>query len=213
MTFIEKIVAYMTRKGYVLFRQPGELNIVYIEGVNLDGSDNRDDWDRFNDVRVVFDFMDDRPRLLYTAQATTEPGKAPTFTLAAIRRGGIFRIGFGQFMECWQDGFHKGRPDHPGLIQIKGSPVWGYRDRNKDGKRTGDRIDIGVGVNHHGTKPGFTGKLVAFFSEGCLVARHWADHIKFVFLYRQDVRFQADKRFKFSATIIAGDDLNRAFPE
>lgn len=228
MTFIEKIVAYMRSSGYVLFEQPGELNVVYIEGVNADGSDNSDAWDRFNDRRIVFDFVpkpfsgDDgnelkiiytvnEPRILHNSECTTEPGRAPTFSLAALRRGGIFRIAFGQYLECWKMGFHKGNPAHPALCQIKGSKIHGFRDRNRDGKRTGDKIDVGSGINQHSTRPGFAGLLVGFFSEGCLVARHWADHIRFIELMKTDVRYQADASFKFSATVIPGDAMNRMF--
>ncbi len=33
----------MERNGYQLFRQPGEINILYAEGANLDGTPNPDE--------------------------------------------------------------------------------------------------------------------------------------------------------------------------
>jgi hypothetical protein len=226
MTFIEKIVAYMRYAGYKIYDQPGELNIVYVEGANEDGSNNPDEWDRYNDRRIVLTFEDEmvlpmrmtdplsyykKPITLYNKECTTEPGKSPTFTLAALKRGGIFRIAFGQYLECWQMGFHKSNPAHPALVQIKGAKVFGYRDRNRDGKRTGDVIGIGSGINQHGTKPGFVGSIVGMFSEGCLVARYWSDHLEFMRIVKMDVRYKADPNFKFSATVIAGDALNKMF--
>lgn len=54
MTFVERIIAYMELNGYQIFRGPDELNIVYVEGCNEDGSLNADEWDGWNDRRLVF---------------------------------------------------------------------------------------------------------------------------------------------------------------
>ena len=45
------IVAAMRRKGYVVDTQPGEINIVYVEGLNEDGTVNDDAADKWNDLR------------------------------------------------------------------------------------------------------------------------------------------------------------------
>lgn len=219
MTFIDKIVSYMRHEGYTIFDKPGELNIVYVEGATETGEDNADEWDRFNDRRIVFRFetldapyrFDLMPVILHNSECTTEPGKSPTFSLAALKRGGIFRIAFGQYLECWKMGFHKSNPSHPALVQIKGAKIFGYRDRNRDGKRTGDPISIGSGINQHGTKPGFVGQIVGFFSEGCLVARYWSDHLEFMRIVSMDSRYKSDPNFKFTATVIAADAMNKMF--
>ena len=212
MELIEKIIAWMKSENFIIFKNPGELNIVYIEGVNEDGSDNNDAWDRWNDRRIVFEFDEaGKPKIIYNKQATTEPGKRPTFSANALRNRGIFRIAFGQFVGCWRMGFHKGRPDHPCLRQIPGMQINGYRDANKDGRRTGDLVSSGVGINQHGTKPGFVGRIVDFFSEGCLTARFWSDHILFVRLCQTDTRYQGDKDFAFTTTVIPGDEMNKRF--
>lgn len=204
----------MAHKGYPIDETPGHLNVVYIEGVNADGSNNSDEWNRFNDRRIVFKYLAGMPigvmvpEIIYNAECTTEPGYKPTLTLAALKRGGIFRIAFGHYAECWQMGFHKGAIWHPALIQVKGSQIFGHRDKNGDGKRTGDQISLGSGINQHGTRPGFTGQLVNFFSEGCLVARHWADQQKFIELMKTDARYILYPEFRFSATVIPGDTMN-----
>lgn len=226
MTFIDKITAYMRHEGYTIYDNPGELNIVYVEGATETGQDNADEWDRYNDRRIVFTFENEmvlpmhmtdpisyykKPVILYNKECTTEPGKSPTFSLAAIKRGGIFRIAFGQYLECWKMGFHKSNPAHPALVQIKGAKIFGYRDRNRDGKRTGDPISIGSGINQHGTKPGFIGQIVGFFSEGCLVARYWSDHLEFMRIVSMDSRYKSDPNFKFTATVIPADAMNKMF--
>lgn len=212
MTLLDKITAYMTEKNYVIFTNPGELNIVYIEGVNADGSDNDDAADKWNDRRIVFDYPDGQtPRMLHNSPCTTEPGKAPTFSLRAMKRGGVFRIAFGQYLEAWIMDFHKGNPNHPALVQAPECWIVGYRDKNKDGKRTGDTTYKTKGINQHGTRPGFFGFSVGFFSEGCLVGRLWTAHMAFMYLVRSDIRYLENKKFRFTSTVIAGDKMNEMF--
>lgn len=203
----------MRLKGYQVFTGPGELNIVYVEGVTVFGQNHPDDWNRFNDACFIVHYLDGVPQILFRATCTTEPGYKPTLTLAALKRGGIFRIMFGQYLECWQVGYHKGNKNHEALVQVEGSKIYGHRDKNRDGKRTGDKISVGTGINQHGTRPGFLGKLVDFFSEGCLVRRMWVDQIEFMSWVKSDVRYKAyGDLFRFSTTIIAGDDMNKRFP-
>ena len=68
------IVAAMRRKGYIIDTQPGEINIVYVEGLNEDGTVNDDAADKWNDLRVVIGFEGDKPVMLGKWRATTEPG-------------------------------------------------------------------------------------------------------------------------------------------
>jgi len=58
------IVAAMQRKGYIIDTQPGEINIVYVEGLNEDGTVNDDAADKWNDLRVVIGFEGDKPVIL-----------------------------------------------------------------------------------------------------------------------------------------------------
>lgn len=126
--------------------------------------------------------------------------------------GRLERPAVGVHVGCWFDGFHKANPNHPALVQVPGTQVLGHRDLNRDGKRTGDLVSEGRGINQHGTHPGFERKTVGGHSEGCLVAMRWPDHIQFVNLYRTDARYLKDRLYRFTSTIIAGDDLQRRFP-
>ena len=55
-------------------RDTGEINIVYVEGLNEDGTVNDDAADKWNDLRVVIGFEGDKPVILGKWRATTEPG-------------------------------------------------------------------------------------------------------------------------------------------
>lgn len=208
MRLLNKIIQYYNLNSYTIDRNPGEINICYIEGMNADGTLNTDAWDRWNDRRIVFTFDEGGiPDILINHQCTTEPGRRPTFSLRALKRGGVFRIAFGQYQRCWLMGHHKGNAGHPALVQAPEASIWGHRDRNRDGFRTGDLIDRGYGINQHGTQPGFAGKLVDMWSEGCLVGRYWAQHLQFIAVCKSDPRYMLDNTFRFTATIIPGNEL------
>ena len=129
----QRIVAAMERKGYVLDRGPGEVNIVYVEGLNPDGTANDDADNEWNDLRLVIGFdAYHKPRIIGAWAATTEPGRY--YVDHPVNSAGAARILFGQY-RAWQVGMHRG--DHEALVQTGGT-VTVCRDRNKDGLRTGD---------------------------------------------------------------------------
>lgn len=208
----EKLVAYMQAKGFVIDRDPGQVNIVYLEGSNPDGSENPDAADGWNDRRIVLMFeVDGAPYLALNVAATTEPGTSATFDTQSKRNGGAFRIDFGQHLAAWRMGFHKSNRTHPALCQAVDC-IPGRRDKNQDQKRTGDPKGCGRGVNQHGTTAGFRSPRVGNWSRGCMVGQYWADHLAFIEICRRDPRFVNDKGFLFSTTIIAGDDFARFRP-
>lgn len=208
-----RLCAYMQAKNIRLFYGKDEFNIIYVEGINPDGTENADADDGWNDLRVVLEFVEYSPQIVHAAVATTEPGRLATLSDAAKARGGVARIAFGQY-SAWRLGYHnirKNNKNHPALVQAAPLPV--HRDRNRDGKRTGDLLHLGMfGINQHGTRPGYRGDTVANWSEGCLVGMDWEDHLAFIDLLRHDGRYVADPQFLFTTTVIAGDELYRMFP-
>lgn len=206
------LLDYLRAKGYIVDTAPGELNIVYIEGMNPDGTLNPDTLDRWNDLRLVIDHdTAGQAKIICNHVATTEPGREATFSQSAGRRGGVARIAFGQY-KAWQMGFHKqdkNGKNHPALVQR--APVSVHRDKNRNGIRDkSDNIHVGMfGINQHGTRPGYRGQMVGMFSEGCLVGFDWDMHIAFIQEVKKDVRYQKDQNHMFLTTIIAGDDLNK----
>lgn len=206
------VVEYMRQKKYLVDTLPGQLNIVYIEGMNIDGTVNEDQLDGWNDLRIVITHLENGlPQLKIAHVATTEPGRSATFSAAASRRGGVARIAFGQY-RAWQMGYHnqsKNGKNHPALVQR--APLSVHRDKNRDGIRTRDNVHIGMfGINQHSTRPGYRGDRVGDFSEGCLVGWLWEQHMEeFMPLLRQEPRFVMNPQHLFTTTIIAGDDLAR----
>lgn len=164
----QKILSYCKVKGYPI----KDFNIIYLEGVNINGLLNSDAADQFNDVRAVFN----KERCLDCWQSTTEPGR--WYTDFPMNSAGAFRIAFGYHADAWEIGFHGNTQAHEALVQV--AEVSGYRDYNRDMIRTGDERVVGVyGINqHHGydLPPNSIGKA----SAGCLVGRTQFGHEQFM---------------------------------
>jgi len=164
----KKILNYCKLQGYPL----DWINIIYIEGCDLDGRLNTDAPNQFNDVRCIFN--QDKCVDIWTA--TCEPGAY--YTERPMNSKGAFRIAFGYHHEAWKIGLHGYSDEHEALIQV--APVKGYRDYNKDGFRTGDNIDTGLfGINQHW---GYDLPVhdVGQASAGCLVGRSRQGHQQFM---------------------------------
>src|SRR6185503_9401831 len=89
------IVGAMRRFGYRVFANPGELNLVYVEGANEDGSPNGNAPNRFNDRRILIRFESGVPKIVGNWEATSEPGK--WFTDNKLNPKGAARIKLGQW--------------------------------------------------------------------------------------------------------------------
>lgn len=213
-TLAKKIEAYYLANHWHIDRQPGAVNICYIEGANADGTPNADRPDEWNDRRIVFMYDEKgEPFIALNTTATCEPGTAATMSKEAQKLGGVARVQFGQF-RVWKRGFHKNDPLHPALVQR--APLMVHRDKNRDQKRTGDLISLATGINHHGNKPrkGSTKppKLVGFNSAGCPVGEWWSIHLNFIELTDRDPNYLADKEYLFYSAFINGDDFAKFKP-
>lgn len=190
--FAKKISDYMVNRGYKLFTNPGELNIIYVEGVNADGTPNADRMNEWNDRRLV---LNHNLEIVGNWAATTEPGWK--YTVKPLNPKGAFRIAFGQY-KAWKVGTHK---DHEALVQV--APVKGHRDRDKNGFRTGDPVVTGTfGINQHW---GGDALKVDAWSAGCLVGQTRVGHRQFLKLVKSDIRYQPD--YIFWTTVLPGDKL------
>lgn len=203
------IVKYMLDKGYKIFQGEKRYNIVYIEGMNVDGSLNNDVPNFFNDCRMVLEIIDGIPRIVSSWEATTEPGSH--YTHRPMNPKGAARIKFGQY-KSWRIGVHGNSEPHEALVQT-GGEVSVHRDFNKDFKRTNDKIDAGYfGINqHHGYD--LPHNNVHNASAGCLVGRTRKGQKEFMSLIKQDRRYQLNKGYTFCTTIIPGDDLIKSTAE
>jgi hypothetical protein len=200
---LEYIIRYCEARGMKIFRNPGELNIIYIEGMNIDYTVNADRLDQWNDLRLLVDFVYNTPRVLFWQIATTEPGRSATFSESAKKNGGVARVMFGQYLSKWKMGWHKGK--QPALVQA--APLKVHRDSDRNGIRPKDPIDFATGINHHTTSKKYKGQSIGNYSEGCLVGREYDKHLQFIALLKTDPRYIANKNFLFSAIILPGDQL------
>ncbi|MEM9092744.1 MAG: hypothetical protein AAGC93_28955 [Cyanobacteria bacterium P01_F01_bin.53] len=204
-----RILSYMDSKGYKIFEGLREYNIVYVEGMNPNGSLNSDSDNVFNDIRLVIEIIDGYPKIVGGPWlASTEPGRY--YVNNPMNSKGAARIQFSQYT-AWQVGIHGNSEPHEALIQT-GGIVSVHRDFDKNGIRTGDKLDTGYfGINQHS---GYDNPVrnVGRASAGCLVARSRAEHRQFMALIKQDWRYQRDRQFIFTSTIIPGDDLVKQFP-
>lgn len=205
----KRILQYMTQKGYWIAKAPNMYNIVYIEGMNADGTANRDLPNRWNDRRMVIRILPGgQPKMEINDEATTEPGRYYTFH--PLHRLGAARIAFGQY-KAWVDGLHKG--SQPALIQT--GMIRLHRDLDFNQRRSPkDPIVIGdyFRINQHSTTPEFTPEFVDRFSAGCLVGRRFRWHLSFMHTVRQDFRYRTNKAYVFMTTVINGSELNKELP-
>lgn len=202
-----RIIKYMEEQKYSISLENKQYNIVYVEGMNPDGSLNNDAPNQFNDLRLVIEIptRNYQPIIVDKWEATTEPGSYYTVT-APLNPNGAARIAFGQY-KAWQVGIHK---THEALIQVKNVTV--YRDKNKDFMRTGDATDTGLfGINQHWGYD-YPRADIKMGSAGCLVGRTTQGHKEFMALIKQDKRYQSNQNYLFNTTIIPGDKLMQRFP-
>ncbi|MEG5045956.1 hypothetical protein [Microcoleus sp. B4-C1] len=185
----DKILKYCQSKGYPI----NTFNIIYIEGIDIDGRLNTDTPNQFNDVRAVFN----NAKCLDCWAATCEPGA--WYTDYPMNPAGAFRIAFGCYRNAWEIGIHGNSDPHESLIQI--GEVQGWRDFNKDMIRTGDRLISGYfGINQHwgyDMPPNDIGQA----SAGCLVGRSRHGHREFMQLCRD-----SGQRY-FDTIVVPGNEI------
>lgn len=203
----KRVADYMRSKRYLLFNGPQHCNIIYIEGMNANGSLNSDAPNQFNDRRLVLQTVNGIPQIIGNWEATTEPGSH--YTYSPMNPLGAARIKFGQYT-AWRMGTHGSSDRHEALVQV--APVSVHRDFNKDFVRSRDRITTGLyGINQHwGYDLPFNNISTA--SAGCLVGRTRGGHREFMNLVKSDARYKKDSSFIFTTTIIPGDELAQLFP-
>ena len=182
-----KIAAFCATYGTPLCDLPGALNIVYIEGMNQDGSLNLDLPDRWNDLRIIVAKGLTGWKIVHNAIATTEPGAY--YTINPMKPEGCARIAFGYHEPAWAEGLHKGKQ----LALVQRGRVKIHRDLNRNMKR--DRSEVAewtgpeAGINQHSTSEGFKGKRIGKHSAGCLVGKDYTEHLRFLRILTNDVRY------------------------
>ncbi|MBZ9814748.1 peptidoglycan-binding domain-containing protein [Mesorhizobium sp. CA7] len=205
-SWFDKVISYMKAQNYFICRHPDCKNIVYLEGVNPDGTLNDDAPNKFNDLRIVFSVAANGHPAFENSiwEGTTEPGKY--WTIQPMSPKGAARIAFNQY-KSWSVGIHHPtRPSaHEALVQV--APVSVYRDLNQDFKRTGDLLDTGLfAINQHWGYDAPVGDL-GRSSAGCLVGRTRDGHRDFMKLVKGDPRYKVNRSYRFVTAVIPGDKV------
>lgn len=197
------IVRAMEHAGYRVDRGSGEINIVYIEGMEMNWTPNTNVPNQFNDLRTVVKFVGGVPTLAGVWEGTTEPSKR--WTEGPMNQGGAARIKFGQYM-AWQVGFHHNDPEHEALVQTGGEVIV-YRDKDKNYLRGGDKEDKGFfGINqHHGYD--LPHDNIGNAGAGCLVGRSKIGHKQFMAIVKSDPRYRSNNKFVFSTCVFPAGDI------
>jgi hypothetical protein len=202
--WFDEVIAYMKRHGYWICRHPGAVNIVYLEGVEPNGTVNSDQPNVFNDLRMAFTIDGSGTPVVSDWEGTTEPGIF--WTMNPMSPRGAARIAFGQY-KAWAVGMHlKGKTSgHEALVQV--AEVTVHRDLNKDFKRLNDRTETGLfGINQHWGYDAPKDDL-GNTSAGCLVGRTKKGHREFMAMVKSDPRFLASPSYKFVAAVLPGDEV------
>jgi len=200
-TFPGRIVRALQARGHWLSRHPDCVNIVYIEGLDPDGSANANQPNVFNDLRLVLRInRAGNPDIVEAWESTTEPGRHYTL-VQKLDPLGAARVAFGQY-KAWSVGTHMaGRPSaHEALVQTRSITV--HRDFNQDFSRAGDRTFEGLfGINQHW---GFDlpKSDVGRASAGCLVGRTRVGHRAFMAIVKTDPRYVANNGYRFISTVM-----------
>ena len=195
----DRLITVMERKGFQVDRGLGEVNIVYVEGMNPDGTANANEANKWNDLRLLIRFDGGEPRIIGKWAATTEPGQY--WTQNPVSALGAARIEFGQY-RAWQVGMH--RNDQEALVQT-GGEVTVCRDLNKDGQRTGDKRETGeFNIDQHW---GYDLPEVHRASAGSLVGQSKDGHLQFMALVKSDPRYQANRKYVFATTILPASEI------
>lgn len=190
----------------VLTQNPGEVNIVYVEGINLDGTPNANTPYKWNDVRFVLGWSNGAAVILGRWLATTEPGRF--YSDAPLNPGGAAHVALGQF-RAWKVGMHHaGKPNEQEAL-VQAGTLMITRDRTKEGKRSGplEKAGSGCGINQHNGS-GMVGE-VGKASAGCLVGQSVDGHREFMALVKSDPRYLKDKNYLFHTAILPCAEVQR----
>jgi hypothetical protein len=170
------VVRAMQAAGHWICRHPRACNIVYVEGLGLDGTPSRDP--AFGDARLLLRVDEHgRPQL-----AGAWEGSLGAFGPDALR------IACGQY-KAWNVGQYPGEMPYEALVQT--APVQAHSGR-------GAELSGLFGLHQHcadDLRPART-------SAGGAVGRSKSGHREFMALAKGDPRFLANKGYRFMATVL-----------
>lgn len=201
-----KILWAMKAKNYPVAVGADVMNIIYVEGMDPDGTANRNRPNAFDSLRVLLRVMPDgKASLLGKWDAITHAGMY--WETHRMNPAGAFHIALGP-QTCWTMGTYH---DMEALIQS--APISGTRDDGENFKREGKTYTGDYGVHHHWGYD-YPKDDVGNSSAGCQVGESKAGHRQFIALLKTDARYVArPASFMFTSTVLtAAEVLNASAP-
>jgi GH24 family phage-related lysozyme (muramidase) len=204
-TLAERVVQCCDQRGYTLDRRPNAVNIIGVEGLNLDGTKNNDAPDGWNDIVGLLTFVDNKPSFVCLYQGTTEPGAY--YTDRPLNKNGAARLQLGQHKDIWRVGLHRG---YEALQQV--GPATLVRDSNKNHLRDNKvTVEYNRGVNLHTTKTtnwrGSVGNSIGRWSAGCVVIKNPSHFLAFMKHLKQSHQYRSKNSTRFTFTLLWKDWL------
>lgn len=198
-----KIVQAMQTRGYRVDFGDDVMNLLYIEGMNLDGSPNGNRPNCWDDIRVLLRNGTGGPKILGAWEATTEPGAYWSSVEHRMNKDGAFHIDLGQ-QTAWVPGEYH---DAPALRQARN--LHGTRDGKVHYARDG-KPDFGMFGVHHHKGYDYPKNNIGQSSAGCQVGRTVAGHMEFWHILKTDSRFSPT--FVWTSTVMSAAWVTSAAP-
>lgn len=191
-TNLQNILNALTKKSYVIYSKPYQLNIVGVRAANAQANS-------FDDSINVF-YKDNFGNWQFKSNpATTDPG---TYYLNnPMNVSGTAIVVPGQYINSHKIGLH--RSSYTALVQQ--GPLKIIRDTNKDNKldfNSGNIVTGVYGINIH--KAGSNSSQVDQWSAGCQVFARSADFDAFISLCQQHSQLYGNN---FTYTLLEEKDL------
>lgn len=202
----KKITDFYEKNQWYISRGTDTFNVLFIEDITKDWKPHNGTLDKWDDLCVVWQCQHNGTANIIKVwdKVTTEPGRF--YTVNPCNINGAARIAFGQY-KAYMIGTHGSsrRTMHQGFREEL--PILVHRDLNKDGKRTGDKIQKGVFYcNWHSTIGGNLNSI-GRWSAGCSVFQDMGNFKEFLNLLKTDRRYQHDNGYAFIGAYAAGDEI------
>lgn len=166
LTFPRIVESALKSKGYPVFDDPYDLNVIVVRTKDAHAN-------TFNDFEVILFTGDDGKRYSRVFKCTSDPGLFWRKNPMNVRGTAILKEG--RYPGMWKIGLHRGKP---ALRQVGPCTVW--RDNNKDATLdTGPGVPTQTGIfliNNH--RAGVFSRIVGRWSAGCVVLARTRDLLK-----------------------------------
>ncbi len=172
-------------------------NIIYVEGMDTDGTKNAFRPNAFDCIRCLIRVHNDGSvDLLGVWEAITHAGMY--WEMHRMNPKGAFHIALGQ-QACWTMGHY-----HNMQALVQTIDIIGTRDSNNNFKREGPTYKGMFGVHHHWGY-NYAKDNAGNSSAGCQVGRMEKGHNEFIAILKTDGRYKKDRNFLWPSTVLTAD--------